>query len=282
MSLGSIIKQRRQDLGIAQKELAEGICTQSLICRMEQGDCFPKESILKELETRLGFEENELCKVDYQINKQVRIEELKNIINTYLSKNDYHIIELLLISEEKLINGLKSVNDKAFFEWIKATISYHLYQDKAYALEVLTNIPLSKLENELVLEIINTLGMIYYENGELQRAISIYRNAVSLVDYSVNYKARVRLLLSYATILRDIQEYKNALSIISIGIELLIEQNSFYLLGDFYYIKGQIFMVEKDFTKAQKNFKLAIMIFTLQNNREQLNLSQLVLAQIDK
>lgn len=279
MSIGEIIKQKRKEVGLTQKELADGICAQALISRVEKGDITPRKPILNQLEVRLGFDENELTQADQKKRHYSEVKFLKNTIQKYLAKNDYKIIELLLDQEKLLIESLNSINDKAFFTWIDAILQYNLYHETDYALELFNSIPLSELDNELMIKIVDTMGTIYYQNNDYQRAVNIYQYGINIVDTSINYKVQARIHLNYSLVLKDIKEYKDALANISTGIDLLIENNSLYLLGDFHYLKGQLFSIVGNVQEAQKDFEIAMIIFKLQNNNKSLALSQLAHTQ---
>ncbi len=56
--IGQKIKELRQFYDITQKELAEDICTQATICKIERGEIQPTSLILHQLAIRLGVDAN--------------------------------------------------------------------------------------------------------------------------------------------------------------------------------------------------------------------------------
>ncbi|MBV6684081.1 helix-turn-helix domain-containing protein [Bacillus sp. JRC01] len=56
--IGKKIKELRKAIGITQGELAEGICTQALISRIEKGDIYPSATVLYRISQRLGVDVN--------------------------------------------------------------------------------------------------------------------------------------------------------------------------------------------------------------------------------
>lgn len=51
--IGQKIKDRREYLNLSQRELAEGLCTQALISKIEQGKIKPSSKIIQQLSNRL-------------------------------------------------------------------------------------------------------------------------------------------------------------------------------------------------------------------------------------
>ncbi|WP_406686207.1 helix-turn-helix domain-containing protein, partial [Rossellomorea vietnamensis] len=56
--IGKKIKELRQEVNITQGELAEGICTQALISRIEKGETDPNATALYQISKRLGVDVN--------------------------------------------------------------------------------------------------------------------------------------------------------------------------------------------------------------------------------
>ena len=53
--LGHIIRLRREDLGITQEELADGICSVPTLSRIENGERMPNKAHVEMLLQRLGY-----------------------------------------------------------------------------------------------------------------------------------------------------------------------------------------------------------------------------------
>ena len=53
--LATRLKNKRRELGWSQKELAEGICQQTQISRMEQGKYMPGADLLYKLSEKMGL-----------------------------------------------------------------------------------------------------------------------------------------------------------------------------------------------------------------------------------
>lgn len=54
--IGIRIKEKREELGISQEELASGICNQSVVSRIEKGETNASFSIIYQLAKKLGID----------------------------------------------------------------------------------------------------------------------------------------------------------------------------------------------------------------------------------
>src|SRR5699024_1124035 len=106
MDFGATIKSKRKEVGLTQKELSEGICTQALISRIEKGDIVPQNSILDKLANRLNINIEELNTIAYQSRYNNEIVEIKDNIRRSLGRRDYRQIETILERNKPLINNL--------------------------------------------------------------------------------------------------------------------------------------------------------------------------------
>lgn len=280
MGLGDIIKRRRLELGMTQNELADEICTQALISRIENNDLVPKKDILDQIEKRLDFNVSELNIVISMNTNQHKINELISEIRVYLDRRDYHSIELLIKYNESLIKSCKNIEDISFFKWMTATYLHQVDGNTEDAIEILKEIPLDELDNEMGIEILNSIGLIYYQENNFESALDYFHDGMKKIKPSVDYKVQVKLIFNYALTLEEDDQNKETLSVLLSGLDLLLEKDSLFLLGDFYYMKGFIFNKMNNLDEAKDNFELAQTLFKIQNNTRFYNLTQMALSEI--
>lgn len=280
MGLGDIIKRRRLELGMTQNELADEICTQALISRIENNDLVPKKDILDRIEERLEFNISELNIVISMNTNQHKINELISEIRDYLDRRDYHSIELLIKYNESLIKSCKDIEDISFFKWMTATYLHQVDGNTEEAINILKEIPLDELDNEMSIEILNAIGLIYYQEKEFDDALSYFYSGMQKLNKNIDYKVQVKLLFNYALTLEESNQDNEALSVVLSGIDLLLEKDSIYILGDFYYTKGFIFNKLNNYSEALDNFELALALFRIQNNNRFYDYTQLAISDI--
>ncbi|HFI0259112.1 TPA: helix-turn-helix domain-containing protein, partial [Streptococcus suis] len=81
MLLASRIKSRRKELKLSQKELAEGICKQGQISRLENGEYTPGSELLYQLAQKLNVS------MDYFFDEQISDESTELIDFKKIAKN---------------------------------------------------------------------------------------------------------------------------------------------------------------------------------------------------
>ena len=73
--LGPILKARREELGLSQEDLADGICAVPTLSRIENGERLPTKNHFEMLMQRLGYS---AMSIDFFSDKQTfRLHELK-------------------------------------------------------------------------------------------------------------------------------------------------------------------------------------------------------------
>lgn len=280
MGIGDIIKKRRLELGMTQRELANDICTQALISRIEHNEIMPKKDILDQIEKRLDFQLSELSIIINLNTTQHKIDTLIAEIRDYMLKRDYPSIALLMKYNTTLIKNIKNINDSSFFQWIEATLMHQIDGDKEGALHLFEGIQLDELDNELSIEIKNAIGLIYYQSEDFEVALQYFSDAIKGLNPNLDFKIRVKVLFNYALTLEESGENNEALSVILSGIDILLEHDSLYLLGDFYYTKGFIFNKMNNPLEALDNFEIALSLFKIQNNNRFYDYTQMAISDI--
>jgi transcriptional regulator with XRE-family HTH domain len=281
MELGELVKHARKEMGLTQKDLSAGICTQALISRIEKGDIIPKKSILDQLGKRLELSGSDLNQVTHKAKYNDEIHQVKTTIRKYLEKRDYETIELLLKHNEFMIKKVNDENDQAFFSWIKASIQDKLYGQKGVALKILNDISLEGLNEELVLEILNAIGVIYYQDNKFEQALNVFRNGDNIIDEHIDYKVQAKIMLNYALTLEETASEKEALEVVMRAIDAIVSQNSMFLLGDLYHTKGYLLRKLGHLEEAKKSNQLALSIFEIQKNNEFKMMTQLEIKEIN-
>ena len=136
-NIGNFIKQRREELGITQNELAEGLCSPVTLSRLENGTQTPHQSTVRALLQRLGYSDALMFQAAGR--EEFEIAQLKvKIRQLYNTRDRDGARELFAkLGEYK---GFFSVSDRQFYEII-------------YVLLNKENIPVSKaaemLENAI-------------------------------------------------------------------------------------------------------------------------------------
>ncbi|WP_054636619.1 helix-turn-helix domain-containing protein [Thalassobacillus sp. C254] len=176
--IGQTIKQIRQRKKITQKALAQGICTQAQISKIENGEVIPLSITLYEIAKKLGVDINYFFEVSTSPRSDY-INETKTIIREAIDNIDYQTVYEVVSSEEK--NPLfHELEDRQFLLWHKGIALYHLKNKYEESLELLYEALHLRDEHSKTLysktevEIFNSIGVIFLEKENYAASIPIF------------------------------------------------------------------------------------------------------------
>ena len=206
--IGTKIKEMRKVVGLTQGDLAEGICTQALISRIEKGDIYPSATALYQIAVKLGvdinyfFEIGTTPRLDYirEVERQ-----LKFLRNTW----DYNGMIDVVKMEEKNPLFYKDNEKLQLLYWhkaiylheeIKETESAIILLHKAYHL---TAHP-KKAMSEREMQILSTIGTIHAALHQYDEALDYYyqvETAMKTTEHLQEKEIKTKLFYSIARVL---------------------------------------------------------------------------------
>ncbi|SDJ11221.1 helix-turn-helix domain-containing protein [Natribacillus halophilus] len=262
-TIGFNVRYYREMKGLTQKQLAEDICTQAQISKIEKGDIIPLSSTLYEIAKKLDIDVNYF----FQIGEHERldyIEELKDEIRKKIRDYDYKDAMETLQSHEKFFN---TIYLQQFHLWHLGICVYHLYGNYNKAMEYINESLAityrgSKIYTEREIEIMNSMAIIQYSEGNCKEA---HENLLKAINASVFVPAlkphiKVRMWYNLSNILTMENRYKESLQAADRGIQICVREEMMYLLGELLFQKG--FCERKlDVKLWKRHFEQAIGIF---------------------
>ncbi|BCP57779.1 transcriptional regulator [Streptococcus parasuis] len=168
MLLASRIKSRRKELKLSQKELADGICKQGQISRLENGEYTPGSELLYQLAKKLNVS------MDYFFDEHISDEsveliEFKKISKNFINHRNYESLKYIYELEKGKSHRL-SLSDKIYLEWVGSLVDFYFFQKREEAMENLEEILKSLTKIDInYLQISNTLFNFYYDTENLDR-----------------------------------------------------------------------------------------------------------------
>ncbi|CJX10049.1 transcriptional activator [Streptococcus pneumoniae] len=178
-TLAEKFRLKRKELRLSQQTLAEGICEQSQISKIERGHFIPSADLLFKLSQRLEVP------LDYFFNEQIEIKSnlsnFKQLSARLLDDRNYDNLEYIYRIEIERSTFL-TLEDRTYLEWIKAIIDFYQYDSKCEAISSLENI-LLKVSNKTLVKatrISNFLTKFH--------KISLYRNSSTILALIKNNK----------------------------------------------------------------------------------------------
>lgn len=270
---GQVLKELRKLAGLSQKELAEGICTQAQISKLEAGHEIPYSNTLYELSKKLGvdmnyfFDSMQTSQLDY-------VAEVKNLINDYKRKRDYRSIHNL-INKHKNSPLFNNLYTRQFLEWHEVISNYHLKkaagENVISRLHEIINHTRSKdnFFTEQEIEILISIAIIYNEEKEFKMAEYKYieaMNHLQKLPQLQNNQIYIRICYGLSRNYGESEKYDQSKKWAEKGINSCIQYESFYLLGELYYMVGWTLLKKEKKEVAIPYMENAIYFFSLTKN----------------
>ncbi|MFC4076077.1 helix-turn-helix domain-containing protein [Salinithrix halophila] len=243
MNIGPIIRELRLRLGITQKELADGVCTQAEISRIESGKTIPCVDILYAISLKCGVTLDYFFHgyhdVDYHY-----VEITKETIRELVREKRYDEVQIL-VERERINPCFHQAKDQKFLLWHKGMVLYYRDRDYKQALHVLQeameiSVPdLSLTETDI--EIMITRGNVHMEINQIQEAISTFQWCLERFKQLVQPKnptIAIRIQYNLSLAFNKAQQHLEATQALEKAIQTCIKLDTLYLLGELYYQMG--------------------------------------------
>ncbi|MCP3739717.1 helix-turn-helix domain-containing protein [Rossellomorea sp. BNER] len=271
--VGQKIKELRKNIGISQEELSEGICTQAQISKIEKGDVYPYASTLYLISTKLGVDVNYF----FDIGMTPRLDYVQEVSKQLIkARRNLEYIEMKEIVRTEEENPLFSNNKRnlQLLLWHKGIYQYELEKNISKAESSLRDaISLTHTSNkvwsERELEILLTIGVMYFEIGELENSFEIYQEVkehLEILPYISDYTIKTRLYYNIARVLTRLRNLELSNEYCKDAIQWCIQKDNMYLLGELHYHMGYNLELQSDLEHAKKYMQKALTVFELQND----------------
>ena len=270
--LASRLKERRKALKMSQKELAEGICKQGQISRIENGEYTPGSELLYALSRKLRVS------MDYFFDEQVQDEknELENfrlVAENFISQRDYSSLKYLYNLESKSSSHL-SLSDKMYLEWIQTLVLFYCDNNKLEAVSKLEKLIKEKNISEInYLRFSNTLFNFYYDIDNLNQFNEIRDNLEKRVNNLIIHtieelELSIKINYNISRYLWLQNNVEDALNKISETIRICKRYRSNYLLADLYLLLGNASASFSNIDEVRDYYTKAKFLYNLDGNQE--------------
>ena len=270
--LASRLKERRKALKMSQKELAEGVCKQGQISRIENGEYTPGSELLYALSRKLRVS------MDYFFDEQVQDEknELENfrlVAENFISQRDYSSLKYLYNLESKSSSHL-SLSDKMYLEWIQTLVLFYCDNNKLEAVSKLEKLIKEKNISEInYLRFSNTLFNFYYDIDDLNQFNEIRDNLEKRVNNLIIHtieelELSIKFNYNISRYLWLQNNVEDALNKISETIRICKRYRSNYLLADLYLLLGNASASFGNIDEVRDYYAKAKFLYNLDGNQE--------------
>ncbi|KAA0805663.1 tetratricopeptide repeat protein [Bacillus sp. AY2-1] len=131
--------------------------------------------------------------------------------------------------------------------------------------------------SEREIDIMQTMAIFHGENKEYEKSITILRrclNNFNKLDFPRDKEIKLKIIFNLAKNLGHANQHEEAIKYNDMGIQLAINLNTLYLLGELYYGQGWNLLKLKQYNKedVDNNMKKALFIFELTKNEKKLQI----------
>ncbi len=264
-SFGQNLKILRKERKLTQKMLAEGICAQSLISRVENDEELPNAVILQQICQRLEITMDQLMLS--QVEAITKLNRKFDEIHTHFIQTNYEKV-YALIHDENFVNQLQLEIDLQRYYYYLGSCQYYVKNDTQLAIEslkrgILYTYGQNKSNISMVeLQLISCLGRVYGENGQSKKALELTSYCFNLFKQLPNEQKifeLVKVAYNYADVLFQMNELELALEVIEEGFLVGQQFSSYYYLKELFLLKGLVLQKKEKMLEASEYFELAEM-----------------------
>lgn len=269
--IGKKIKELRKYWHMTQEELADGICSQGLISKIEKSEeIHLSAQLLHQISQRLGvsieyfFLESDLPRLSYindvcdQITELIRSKQYEDAYPYVKLQKNNPIFE-------------KKPHLKQFLLWREAICINYIEHDKEKALKLINEaLALSKTGDNIYslreLDILISKAIIYGELDQWERAQELYMailNYAEKLPYLTDKTIFINIYYNFSKASTNIKNYDHALHLCNKGITMCKEIKTYYLLGSLFYQKAQVLheLHKNASAEVLDNYKQALWVF---------------------
>lgn len=272
--IGTKIRELRKAIGLTQGELADGICTQALISRMEKGDIYPSATALYQISTKLGVDVNYFFEIGMTPRLDY-IQEVERQLRKLRIKHQY--IEMMKIVKGEESNPLFKDNGNAqLLYWHKGIYQFEIAKDQDTAFDLLhkafqLTAGSKKALSEREMEILLTLGAFQFSNENYQKSLCYYskvQGALSTTEWLQDKSIKTKLLYNIARVHTRLGEYQESIQYCRRAIKWIIKEEHLYGFAQLHYHLGYNLELIGEFEEALPYLEKAASFFEIQNNVE--------------
>ncbi|MFD1736964.1 helix-turn-helix domain-containing protein [Bacillus salitolerans] len=273
--VGREIKRLRLQAGLSQKELSNGTVTQARISKIEAGkdNISPLAVTLFEISEILGVSIDHF----YRVGAHTEIDHadtVKKQIRKFIRQENYDIAYGIIKKEKRNPVFFKNKRNWQFLLWQEGIVIFYLNKslhDSLHkleeALDYMNRSP--KIFSEREIEILNSIGIIYFDSNNQDRAITTYNHALNKLSKIPSIQdptIEARLTYNLSMSLTRKKNFHKSIELCKNGIKKMIVNHKLSLLGKLHYQIGYNYRLLKDYSQSKMYYLKAKFIFELEGD----------------
>ncbi|RXJ02219.1 XRE family transcriptional regulator [Anaerobacillus alkaliphilus] len=287
--VGKKIKELRTYYNIYQEELADGICSQGAISKIEKDEIMPSAHILYELAKRLGVDLNYL----FGTSSSPRLDYIKSACEdiTKEIRNRNYEEALRMIKNEKRNPLFNSTELKQFLLWREGICVFGLEKNHQKGFDLLNEaLSLTPTTNknfsEIQLDIMGSLAIFNSQLKEHEKTKEIYLKIFALIKKMPNPiepNLFIRLLYNSAVNDHFLGDYQSSIKKCDEAIAVCKSNMTMYLLAQTFFQRGEsYYSYKKDGSEALKWMNKSLNLFEVLEDQGAMDYVEGEIKKIDK
>lgn len=271
---GSIIKKIRKDRHLTQKMLAENVCSQSVLSRIENNEEVPNVVVMQQLCHKLDISIDQVMNQDSKTIK-TNSRWLHLMDYYYLSKDFKQLKQL--IDQESVEKSLFSDEDYQKYYYYLGSAIYMLDGNLKQSLELvqkslnITYTNKKKIVSDMEILLLSELGKVYFEMEDYEVGDFFLKKSIALFYTIPSERHQIELTKIFynaAVACLNVDKYELALEMINQGINWSRKNNSYYFLDELLLLKGIVYEDNDQLAEAVKLVEMANIIKIIASNDE--------------
>ncbi|KPL59269.1 helix-turn-helix domain-containing protein [Rossellomorea vietnamensis] len=271
--IGKKIRELRKAVGITQGELAEDICTQGLISRIEYGDVYPSATALYQISVKLGVDVNYFFEIGTtpRLDYIIEVEKQLRYLRVY---RKYEEMMELVMNEEKNPLFYKDNELLQLLCWHKGIYQFELKRDAETAFSLFhkafhLTAHQKKAMSEREMEILASNGAIYYNQQQYEEALRYFKEveaAMNTTGQLQDKSIKTKLFYNIGRVLARLGELEESSDYCRKAIRWCFDEELLWGLGELHYQIGFNYELKNQYEEALPFFKRALQMFEFRND----------------
>lgn len=245
---GSALKDKRMSQQLSQKKLADNICSQAMLSRIENNEVIPSVILMKQLCDRLDVSLDDILGTEFELSGDLGDEknEWLELLKFYHQSTQYQHLNRM-IEETSAFQTLTTDAQKQEFFFYQGCCQYFFAPYSRQALETfqkgleLTYYKKKEHLSDMEIILLSEIGKTLANQGHLTRGMSYLTRSMNAFYNQTKQRADnqlAKVFYNIATIYIDLRNYKEALSVINQGISWSSRLKNYYFLDELFLLKG--------------------------------------------
>ncbi|WP_125766539.1 helix-turn-helix domain-containing protein [Lapidilactobacillus wuchangensis] len=241
MSLGSILKATRQAQNKSQKQLANGICSQSMLSAIENNRYTPNAKLMLALCQRLKIDLNQFSlAANFAISDQ---DPINTTISELCNQHQYQALKVFLQQPQTLAAITTDTQTQAYYYYLgiaefqtEATLT-NAHQDLKMAVNLIAPLqPLTALSRLCLV----SLALILVRNKQHHAVADLVKRALTGIR-AAPFEEDLNVVFYLAALIQfDLNDEQAATDYLRAGIEFAAGHDSHYMLANDYRLLAEI------------------------------------------